>query len=190
MRLRQYPVQVGAREFGGQRVQDGLGELVELALAGQHGLQVGPVPPGRGGDRHGHRPPPRLERPPRARANHRRAEADRGHVALTDPPYAQRHPDLAGAETALAGVQHRTGVAQGGAFGRVLRGEACPQQQRARCRQLTRLVDVRGDDRGVPPQQRLEVVMATAEVPEQPVSQPGSLVFREAHDAGGDLARP
>jgi hypothetical protein len=42
----------------------------------------------------------------------------------------------------------------------------------------------------MPPQERLIIVVATAEVAEQARSQPLDLVFRQAHDAADDLAGP
>src|SRR4029077_4859257 len=73
---------------------------------------------------------------------------------------------------------------------RVLRGEGRSQQQRARRRQLTRLLDVRGDDRRMPPQELLIIVVATAEVAEQARSQPLDLVFGQAHNTADYLAGP
>ena len=178
VRLRQRPLEISALELGGEGVQDGLGELIEMALVGEDGLQVRPAPAGRGRVRHGDRQEPRLEGPLRARADDRRAEADRGDVPLADAPQAERHPGLARAQAALVGVQDRARVAQGRALRRVLRGEGRAQQQRARRRQLTRLLDVRGDDRRMAPQERLIVVVAAAEVAEQARGQPLDLVFR------------
>ena len=42
----------------------------------------------------------------------------------------------------------------------------------------------------MPPQERLIIVVATAEVAEQARGQPLDLVFRQAHDAADDLAGP
>ena len=66
-----------------------------------------------------------------------------------------------------SGPQHRTRVAQGRALRRVLRGEGRAQQQRARRRQFARLRDVRGDDRRMPLQEHLIVVVTIAEVAQQ-----------------------
>ena len=147
-----------------------------------------PAPAGRRYVRYGDRQEPRLEGPLRARANDSRAEADRGDVPFTDAPYAERHPSLASVQAALVGAKHCARVAQGRGLRRVLRGEGRSQQQRARRRQLTRLLEVRGDDRRMPPQERLIIVVATAEVAEQARGQPLDLVFRQAHDAADHLA--
>ena len=42
----------------------------------------------------------------------------------------------------------------------------------------------------MPPQERLIIVVATAEVAEQARRQPLDLVFRQAHDTADDLAGP
>ena len=111
-------------------------------------------------------------------------------MPFADAPYAECHPGLARLQAALVGSKHRAGVAQGRGLRRVLRGEGRSQQQRARRRQLTRLLEVRGDDRRMPPQQGLVVVVTTAEVAQQARGQPLGLLFGQAHDAADDLAGP
>src|ERR1700733_4093773 len=135
-----------------------------MTLVSEDGMQVRPVPPSRRGFRRGGWQEPWLEGPLRARADDSRAEADRGDVTFTDAPQAERHPGLASTQPPLVGTEHCARVAQGRALRRVLRGEGRSQQQRAGCRQLTRPLDMRGDDRGMPLQERLIVVMPTAEV--------------------------
>ena len=154
-------------ELGGQGVQDGLGELIEVALVSQDGLQVRPAPAGRGGGGHGDGQRPRLEGPLGARADDGRAEADRGDVPFPDAPDAERQPGLTSAQAALVWAEHRARVAQRRALGRILRREGGSQQQRAGRGQLPRLLDVRGDDRGMPPQELGIIMVAAAEVAEQ-----------------------
>ncbi len=190
VRLRQRVLEIGARELGGKSAQDGLGEFIRMSLAGQDVLQVRPAPASGRGVRRGGRPEPWLEGPLRARADDGRAEADRGEVPFTDAPHAERHPGLARAQPALVRAEHRARVAQGRALHRVLRREGRSQQQGARRRQLTGLFDVRGDDRGMPPQDRLIVVVATAEIAEQACDQPLDVSFGQAHDPADDLAGP
>ena len=190
VRLRQLPLEINALELGGEGVQDGLTKFIEMALVSEDGMQVRQAPAGRRGVRHGDRQEPRLEGPLRPRADDGRAEADRGDVPFTDAPYAERHPSLASAHAALVGAEHRARVAQARGLRRVLRGEGRSQQQRARRRQLTRLLDVRGDDRRMPPQELLIIVVATAEVAEQARSQPLDLVFGQGHNAADHLAGP
>ena len=113
VRLGQRPLEISAFELGGEGVQDGLGEFIEMALVGEDGPQVRPAPAGRRCVRRGDRQEPRLEGPLRARADDGRAEADRGDVPLADAPHAERDPRLASAQAALVGAQHRARVAQG-----------------------------------------------------------------------------
>jgi hypothetical protein len=47
VRLGQRPLEIGAVELGREGVQDGLGELIEMALIGQDGVQVLAPPAGR-----------------------------------------------------------------------------------------------------------------------------------------------
>ena len=188
MRLRQRPLKINALELNGKGAQNRLREFIEITLVSEDGMQVRPAPAGRRGVRDGDWQEPRFEGPLRAGADDGRAEADRRDVPFTDGPHAERQPSLASVQTALVGAQHRARVAQGRALRRVLRREARPQQQRARSRQLARLLDVRGDDRRMPPQELLVIAVATAEVADQARSQSLGLVLRQAHDAPDDLA--
>ena len=111
-------------------------------------------------------------------------------MPFTDAAQAERHPGLAGAQAALVGAQDCARIAHGRALGRVFRSECRSQQQGARRGQLTCLLDVRGDDGRMPPQERFVIVVATAEVAEQAGGQPLDFVFGKVHDAVDDLAGP
>ena len=190
MRLRQRALEISALELGGQGVQDGFREFIEMALVSQDGLQVRQAPAGGRRGRRADRQRPRLERPLRAGTDDGRAEADRGDVPLTDAPHAERQPRLAGAQAALVRAKYRARVAQRRVLRRVLRREGRSQQQRAGGRQLMRLLDVRGNDGRMPPQELGIVAVATAEVADQARRQPLRLVLRQAHHALDDLAGP
>jgi hypothetical protein len=93
--LRQRPLEIGALELGGKRVQRSLSEFVKMALVSENCMKVRPAPPSRRCIRRRDRQQPRLEGPLRTRTDDGRAEADRGDVPLTDTTDAERHPDLA-----------------------------------------------------------------------------------------------
>ena len=70
------------------------------------------------------RPDSWLEVPLLARADDRRAEADRGDVTLADAAQADREASLPGAKPALVGMQHRARIAQRRPLDGVLGGES------------------------------------------------------------------
>jgi hypothetical protein len=137
VRIRERPLEIDPIELGGQGVQDGLSEFIEMSLVGQDGIQVRAVQSRGPCIRRGAWQEARLEVPLRARADDDGAEADRGDVPFTDATQAERHPSLARAQAALVWGQDCARIAHGRAFGRVFRSECRSQQQGARRRQLT-----------------------------------------------------